>query len=84
MKLFKHKQINRQNRLEKMYQVLKWLKQFQYSAIQQAVSINKSKHCVFLRPKKSCGYLLNVEPNNLAILKTFTTQFDYIILTSMD
>ena len=33
---------------------------------------------------KSYGYLENVEPSNLVLLKTYNTEFDEIILTFMD
>ena len=42
----------------------------------------KSKVLYTLTPKKS--YLLNVEPNNLVLLKTNNTEFDEIIITFMD
>ena len=32
-------------------------------------------------PNKSYAYLLNVEPNNLVFLKTYSTGFDDIIIT---
>ena len=32
-------------------------------------------------PNKSYTYLLNVEPSNLVFLKTYSTEFDKIILT---
>ena len=33
---------------------------------------------------KSYGYLENVEPSNLVLLKTYNTEFDKIIITFMD
>ena len=33
---------------------------------------------------KSYGYLENVEPSNLVLLKTYNTEFDEIIITFMD
>ena len=35
-------------------------------------------------PNKSYAYLLNVEPSNLAFLKTYNTEFDEIIKTFTD
>ena len=35
-------------------------------------------------PKKSNAYLLNVEPSNLVLLKTYNTGFDEIIITFTD
>ena len=35
-------------------------------------------------PNKSDAYLLNVEPSNLTILKTYNTEFDKIIITFTD
>ena len=35
-------------------------------------------------PNKSDVYLLNVEPSNLTILKTYNTEFDKIIITFTD
>ena len=35
-------------------------------------------------PNKSYAYLLNVESNNLLILKTYNTEFDKIIITFTD
>ena len=35
-------------------------------------------------PNKPYAYLLNVEPSNLVILKTYNTEFDEIIITFMD
>ena len=35
-------------------------------------------------PNKSYAYLLNVEPSNLAFLKTYNTEFDEIIITFSD
>ena len=36
------------------------------------------------RPNKSYAYLLNVEPSNLVLLKTYNTEFDEIIITFTD
>ena len=33
---------------------------------------------------KSCAYLLNAEPSNLVLLKTYDTEFDEIIITFPD
>ena len=33
---------------------------------------------------KSYGYLENIEPSNLVLLKTYNTEFDEIIITFMD
>ena len=35
-------------------------------------------------PNKSYSYLLNVEPSNTVFLKTYTTEFDYMIITFTD
>ena len=35
-------------------------------------------------PNKSFAYLLNVEPSNLSFLKTYSTEFDKIIITFTD
>ena len=35
-------------------------------------------------PNKSSAYLLNVEPSNLVFLKTYSTEFDEIIITFTD
>ena len=35
-------------------------------------------------PNKSDAYLLNVEPSNLVFLKTYSTEFDEIIITFTD
>ena len=35
-------------------------------------------------PNRSYGYLLNVEPNNLVILKTYNTEFDDVTVTVTD
>ena len=35
-------------------------------------------------PNKPCAYLLNVEPSNLVFLKTYSTDFDEIIITFTD
>ena len=39
--------------------------------------------CTFT-PNKSSAYLLNVEPSNLVFLKTYSTEFDEIIITFTD
>ena len=35
-------------------------------------------------PNKSCANLLNVEPSNLVLLKTYNTEFNEIIKTFTD
>ena len=35
-------------------------------------------------PNKSYAYLLNVEPSNLVFLKTYSAEFDEIIITFTD
>ena len=35
-------------------------------------------------PNKSYAFLLNVEPNNLVLLKTYNTEFDDCIITFTD
>ena len=35
-------------------------------------------------PSKSYAYLLNVEPSNLVLLKTYNTEFDKIIIRFTD
>ena len=67
MKLFGDKNNNRQNKkMEKKYQVLKLLKQFQSNIIQQIININKTLEVLYtFTPNKSCAYLLNVKPSNL-------------------
>ena len=44
----------------------------------------KSEVLYTFTPNKSCAYLLNVEPSNLVLLKTYNTEFDEIIITFTD
>ena len=44
----------------------------------------KSKVLYTFMPNKSYAYLLNVEPNNLVLLKTYNTGFDEINITFTD
>ena len=44
----------------------------------------KSKVLYTFTPNKSYVYLLNVEPSNIVILKTYSTEFDKIIITFID
>ena len=44
----------------------------------------KSEGLYTFTPNKSFAYLLNVEPSNLAFLKTNNTEFDEIIITFTD
>ena len=44
----------------------------------------KSEVLYTFTPNKSYAYLLNAEPNNLVFLKTFSTEFDEIIITFTD
>ena len=45
--------------------------------------IDKTKK-INITPNKSYAYLLNVEPGNLVFLKTYSTEFDEIIITFTD
>ena len=40
----------------------------------------KSEVLYTFTPNKSCAYLLNVEPSNLVLLKTYNTEFDDITI----
>ena len=44
----------------------------------------KSEVLYTLMPSKSYAYLLNVEPSNLVLLKTYNTEFDKIIIRFTD
>ena len=44
----------------------------------------KSKVLYTFTPNKYYAYLSNVEPSNLALLKTYNTEFDDIIITFTD
>ena len=44
----------------------------------------KSEVLYTFTPNKSYTHLLNVEPNNLVFLKTYSTEFDEIIITFTD
>ena len=44
----------------------------------------KSEVLYTFMPNKSYAYLLNVEPSNLVLLKTYNAVFDKIIITFMD
>ena len=44
----------------------------------------KSEVLYTFTPSKSHAYFLNVEPKNLVFLKTYTTEFDEIIITFTD
>ena len=44
----------------------------------------KSEVLYTFTPDKSYVYLLNIEPSNLVFLKTYTTEFDEIIITCTD
>ena len=44
----------------------------------------KSEVLYTFTTNKPCSYLLNVEPSNLVLLKTFNTDFDEIIITLTD
>ena len=71
--------------MEKKYQALKQLKQFQLNVIQQINNINKTSQVLYnFSPNKSYAYLLNVEPSNLVFLKNYGTEFDEIIITFTD
>ena len=71
--------------MEKKYQALKQLKQFQLNVIQQINNINKTSQVLYnFSPNKSYAYLLNVEPSNLVFLKTYGTEFDEVIITFTD
>ena len=67
-----------------MCQVLKWLKQFQYSAIKQRIITQKIEVLYTFTPNKAYVYLLSSEPSNLAFLRRYNTYFDIIIITSTD
>ena len=67
-----------------MCQVLKWLKQFQYSAIKQRIITKKIEVLYTFTPNKAYVYLLSSEPSNLAFLRRYNTYFDIIIITSTD
>ena len=41
----------------------------------------KSEVLYTFTPNKSCAYLLNVEPSNLVLLKTYDAEFDDITIT---
>ena len=45
--------------------------------------MNNSLSCYTFTPNKSYAYLLNVEPSNLVLLKTYNTEFGDIIITFM-
>ena len=49
----------------------------------QSISIKSLMLCTFT-PNKSYGYLLNVEPNNLVLMKTYSIASDYIKITFAD
>ena len=44
----------------------------------------KSEVLYFFTANKSYAYLLNVDPSNLVLLKTYNTEFDEIIITFTD
>ena len=44
----------------------------------------KSEVLHTLTPNKSYAYLLNVEPSNLVLLKTYNTEFDEVMITFAD
>ena len=67
-----------------MYQVLKWLKQFQYSAIKQRIITQKIEVLYTFTPNKAYVYLLSSEPSNLAFLRRYNTYFDIIIIMFTD
>ena len=72
--------------MQKKYQALKQLKQFQSNVMQQIINIDKSKSKVLytFTANNSYAYLLNVEPNNLVFLKIYYSEFDEIITKVMD
>ena len=70
--------------MEKMYQVLKQLKQSQFVVIYQIITIRKSEVLYTSTPNKSYAYFLNIEPSNLGFLKTYNTQLDEMIITFTD
>ena len=67
-----------------MCQVLKWLKQFQYSAIKQRIITQKIEVLYTFTPNKAYVYLLSSEPINLAFLRRYNTYFDIIIIMFTD
>ena len=67
-----------------MCQVLKWLKQFQYSAIKQRIITQKIEVLYTFTPNKAYVYLLSSEPSNLAFLRRYNTYFDIIIIMFTD
>ena len=81
-----HKTVNRQNK--------KWRKSttslevvkivlVQYNLVDNQYQ-QKSEVLYTLTPNKFYAYLLNVEPSNLALLKTYNTEFDEINIPFMD
>ena len=67
-----------------MCQVLKWLKQFQYSGIKQRIITQKIEVLYTFTPNKAYVYLLSSEPSNLAFLRRYNTYFDIIIIMFTD
>ena len=56
---------------------MKYMKQFQSNFVQQ-ISADKNRQD---QRENYYAYLLNVEPSNLMILKTYSNQFNEIIIT---
>ena len=70
--------------MEKIYPVLKLLKEFQCNSIQQTINTKKIPGVITFTPNKSYAYLLYVEPSALLFFKTYNTEFDCIINTFFD
>ena len=54
------------------------MKQFQSNVIEQIIGIK------YFTSNKCCAYQLNFEPSNFVFLKTYSTEFDEIMITFMD
>ena len=70
--------------MEKMCQVLQWLKYLVQCNLEENQYQQKSEVLYTFTPNKSYGYLLNVEPCNVVFLKTYNTEFDDITVTFTD
>ena len=70
--------------MEKMWQVLQWLKYLVQCNLEENQYLQKSEVLYTFTPNKSYGYLLNVEPCNVVFLKTYNTEFDDITVTFTD
>ena len=60
-----------------------WSSFVQYNLIDNQYQ-QKSEVLNTLTPSKSYAYLLNVEPCNLVLLKTYNTEFDEVIIIFTD